>query len=120
MATARVSAAALAGPGRLRVEVGGCAVLLALVDGVPHAVADGCPHRGTSLADGVVRDGVVTCPAHLWQFDLRSGARHDTRGEGLARYEVSVVGDELEVTVPDGPPARSLREVLLAHARGEE
>nr|MDA8434614.1 Rieske (2Fe-2S) protein [Actinomycetales bacterium] len=69
--------------GRLRLEADGCAVLLALVDGDVHAVDDACRHRGTALSGGLLRDGIVTCPAHLWQYDVRTGRRHDTQGEAL-------------------------------------
>jgi nitrite reductase/ring-hydroxylating ferredoxin subunit len=103
--------------GRLRVETEGCAVLVALVEGEIHAVDDACRHRGTALSGGLLRDGVVTCPAHLWQYDVRTGQRHDTEGEALRTYPVEVVGDEVEVTVPDLARQPSLREVLLAHAQ---
>ena len=102
--------------GHLRAETEGCAVLLSVVAGEIHAVDDACHHRGTALSGGLLRDGVVTCPAHLWQYDVRTGRRHDTDGEPLATYAIEVVGDEVEVTVPDLVRQPSLREVLLAHA----
>lgn len=103
--------------GRLRLEAEGCAVLLALVDDQVHAVDDACRHRGTALSGGLLRDGVVTCPAHLWQYDVRTGCRHDTQGEALATYPVAVVGGTVEVTVPDQARQPTMREILLAHAR---
>jgi nitrite reductase/ring-hydroxylating ferredoxin subunit len=116
----RVPASALAAGAAVRVEAeGGPAALVALVDGAPHAVSDTCPHRGTSLSGGLLRDGVVTCPAHLWQYDVRTGARHDTRGEGLACYPARLDGDDVVVELPDPTPQPSLREILLAQARKE-
>ena len=100
----------------VRLEGEDCAVLVALVDGELHAVDDACRHRGTALSGGLLRDGVVTCPAHLWQYDVRTGRRHDTDGDGLATYPVAVADGTVEVTVPDLVRAPSLREVLLAHA----
>ena len=102
--------------GRLRLETDGCAVLLALVDGEVHAVDDACRHRGTALSGGLLRDGVVTCPAHLWQYDVRTGRRHDTEGEPLATYPVVVVDGTVEVTVPDPVRRPTMREILLEHA----
>jgi toluene monooxygenase system ferredoxin subunit len=116
----RVPTALMAEGDVVRVEAeGGPAALVALVEGAPYAVSDACPHRGTSLADGLVRDGVVTCPAHLWQYDLRTGARHDTRGEGLACFPARLEGDDVVVDLPDPAPQPSLREILLAQARKE-
>ena len=36
-----------------------------------------CPHLEGPLFQGSVAAGEVTCPWHLWRFDLRSGARTD-------------------------------------------
>ncbi len=33
-----------------------------------------CPHRGAPLTDGFVQDGVVVCPWHQWEFQLKDGA----------------------------------------------
>ena len=38
-------------------------------DGVPHVVAQRCPHRGTQLSVGFVEDGCVRCLYHGWKFD---------------------------------------------------
>jgi nitrite reductase (NADH) small subunit len=32
-----------------------------------------CPHRGGPLAEGDLIGGEVTCPWHLWGFDVQSG-----------------------------------------------
>jgi nitrite reductase/ring-hydroxylating ferredoxin subunit len=32
-----------------------------------------CPHRGGPLHEGLIQEGIVVCPWHLWQFDLRTG-----------------------------------------------
>ena len=48
-------------------------VLLARVEGELKAWSDSCLHRGTSLSQSNIDSGVVTCPAHFWQFDLRNG-----------------------------------------------
>jgi len=52
-------------------------------------VSDLCPHAGASLSEGEVVEGVVTCPRHGSQFDLRSGDR--IRGPadlGLVSYRI--------------------------------
>ncbi len=37
-----------------------------------------CPHMHGPLFAGTVADGAVTCPWHLWRYDLRTGARIDS------------------------------------------
>jgi 3-phenylpropionate/trans-cinnamate dioxygenase ferredoxin subunit len=101
-----------------RVVVEGHAVLVSRIGGIPHAVTDVCPHNGASLADGALRDGCVTCPAHLWRFSLIDGARQGRPEVRLAVFACRVADDGwVEVNLPDPEAPTSLREVLLAHAR---
>ena len=65
------------------------------------AIDDLCPHMGASLSGGYVEDGVVTCPWHYWRFRLSDGAWADNPKVRTGCYPVHVVGDELEVEVPD-------------------
>jgi nitrite reductase/ring-hydroxylating ferredoxin subunit len=92
-------------------------VLIAWVDGQVVAYEDACGHRGNSLAEGVVRDCIVTCPAHLWRYDLRTGERHDSPGAPLVSYSLEILGDDIVVDVPPPAPKLSIREALLAAAR---
>lgn len=105
----------------LRVVLDGQPILLTKLDGEPHAITDVCPHNGSSLADGVIKDGSVTCSGHLWRFSLHDGERQGTPEVRLRVYATRLTAEGwVEVEVPDQPPARSLRETLQAHARGED
>jgi nitrite reductase/ring-hydroxylating ferredoxin subunit len=104
-----------------RVVLSGQPILLAKLDGEPHAITDVCPHNGSSLSEGIIREGCVTCPAHLWRFSLHDGTRQGTPEVRLQVYGTRLTADGwVEVEVPAARPARSLRETLLAHARGED
>jgi toluene monooxygenase system ferredoxin subunit len=54
-------------------QVDGVAVLLVNIDGDVHAFLDSCPHAGTPLNQGLLEGRVLTCPTHLWQFDVVDG-----------------------------------------------
>jgi nitrite reductase/ring-hydroxylating ferredoxin subunit/uncharacterized membrane protein len=56
------------------VHLDGRRIVLAHTRGGYVAFEDRCTHKGGSLADGVMIDGVVQCPWHGSQFDCRSGA----------------------------------------------
>jgi len=105
--------------GRVTTSSEGTAVLVALIDGEVVAYQDECGHRGNSLAQGVLRECIVTCPAHLWRYDLRTGERHDSPGSRLTRFNVEIIGDEIVVEVPAPAPKLPIREALLAAAREE-
>lgn len=92
-------------------------VLVAIVDGEPHAVEDACLHKGAALSGGVCRDGVITCPSHWWRYDLRDGRLQGSPDLRLPTYPCRLTQEGIEVLLPDATPAPSLRETLLAHAR---
>jgi nitrite reductase/ring-hydroxylating ferredoxin subunit len=102
----------------VRVVLDGQAILLAKHGGEPHAIGDTCPHRDTSLSGGIVRDGYVTCPAHLRRFSLHDGSEPGASSPAVPVYPTRVSPDSwVEIEVPAQAPAPSLREALLAHAR---
>ena len=37
------------------------------------AVDNRCPHKGGSLADGIVSGAAVVCPLHAWKMSLETG-----------------------------------------------
>lgn len=97
----------------------GRTVLVTVVDGRPCAVDDACLHKAGSLSGGTIRDGMVTCPLHWWRYDVRDGTLQGGV-TALTTYDCRITADGwIEVDLPPAPPARSLREVLLAHALGE-
>lgn len=61
------------------------------------ATSSVCPHEDVSLLDGELVGAVVTCAAHAYELDLRTGrCRHDPR-LALRRYRVAVLDDEVWV-----------------------
>jgi len=88
------------------------------VDGELLAVEARCLHRGGALADGLVSDGIVTCPRHWWRYDLRTGERLGAPDLRLSCYPVRQTDGRLEVLVPSlRRPEPSLRERLLSAGR---
>ena len=63
------------------------------IDGEILAMSNVCPHQHAALIhSGFIEDGFVTCPAHGWQFNLRTG-KMPTGGTGLKTYPVQIVDD---------------------------
>lgn len=101
----------------LSAPAGDAEVAVFNVDGELRAVEGRCLHRGGRLADGLVADGVVTCPLHWWRYDLRTGERLGAPELRLSCYPVRVSAGRVEVLVPAARPALPLRQRLLAAAR---
>jgi nitrite reductase (NADH) small subunit len=73
-----------------------------------HAIDDTCPHMGGSLSAGFVQDGIVTCPWHYWRFRLSDGAWADNPRISIGCYKVLIVGDEIQIEIPDPAPPKGL------------
>jgi nitrite reductase (NADH) small subunit/3-phenylpropionate/trans-cinnamate dioxygenase ferredoxin subunit len=83
--------------------VGDWMVAIFNVGGTYQAINDLCPHMGASLAAGHVQDGIVTCPWHAWRFKTCDGTWCDNPRIKTESFPVRVVGDEIEVSVPERP-----------------
>jgi len=55
------------------VEVRGCSLLVANVDGAFFAVENRCSHIGSPLGGGRMKRGRITCPLHGAVYRVRTG-----------------------------------------------
>ncbi len=69
-------------------------------NGTYYAVKNTCPHRGVSLDRGTVEHGIITCPGHSWQFDLRTGDSVDHPPAAVRCYRVEIRDGSVWVEVP--------------------
>ncbi|MBI1941968.1 MAG: Rieske 2Fe-2S domain-containing protein [Acidobacteria bacterium] len=81
------------------VEVSGKTVALFNVDGTVYALDNTCLHRGGPLGEGMLEGDVVTCPWHMWQYNVRSGEKVATPSVKVATYAVQVEGNDIKVAV---------------------
>jgi nitrite reductase/ring-hydroxylating ferredoxin subunit len=92
----RVPLAALDREGRAVIQSEGTEIAVFLVDGVPHAAENACPHEGNPLVLGELAGGTLTCAFHQWRFDLATGAcLHGDRP--LTRFAATLEDDEIVV-----------------------
>jgi len=87
------------------------------VDGELEVTDAACPHYGGPLANGVVRDGVVTCPWHWYSFELRSGRCLTSASYELRKYPVIQRDDRSYVELPDETARPRWSRLLRARAR---
>ncbi len=98
----RVAALADLWDGEMRgVRVGGKCVLLVRLGNEVRAYADRCPHLGMPLSEGELQDGVLTCRAHQYQFDVATGAGTNPRNVRLRPYPVSLVDGDIAVEIDE-------------------
>jgi nitrite reductase (NADH) small subunit len=59
-----------------------------------------CPHRGGPLAEGDLIDDEITCPWHLWGFDVKTGLCGGNPEIAVKTYELQIEGDRILVRLP--------------------
>lgn len=74
-------------------------IALSCREGAFSAVSGLCNHVGGPLGEGRLDGSTVTCPWHLWQFDVKSGECQNSPGDRVRAYDVIVEGDRVRVKI---------------------
>ena len=82
-------------------------LVVCLPGGAIKAFQGICPHQEMSLVDGTFENGKLTCRAHLWQFDCRTGLGINPQDCRLAEYPVKIDGDDILIDVANIEPFKS-------------
>ena len=83
------------------VNVVGRSILLVRHSGQVFGVSNRCPHMGCSLANGRLKEFVVTCPCHGWSFDVRNGQYQTAKEITLTSYECKIENGKIYVKIFD-------------------
>ncbi len=59
-----------------------------------YAISNTCAHRGGPLGEGTVKDNVVTCPWHMWRYDVTTG-KGIMSNASVKKYELEIKGEEI-------------------------
>lgn len=81
------------------VQAGGKAIALFNVGGTVYALDNTCLHRGGPLGEGMLEGNVITCPWHMWEYDVRTGEKVGAPSIKVATYPVQVEGGDIKVAV---------------------
>ena len=84
------------------VEIDGEPVLLVRLDDGVHAYADRCAHKGVKLSEGRLHRAELTCAAHGWCFDARTGGGLNPRGVALRPLAVKIEHGDVLVALDAG------------------
>jgi nitrite reductase (NADH) small subunit len=96
----KVASLADLAPGSAKaVEVAGTTIALFNVDGTVFALDNTCLHQGGPLGEGMLEGEVVTCPWHMWEYNVRTGENVGDASLKVKRYEVQVENDDIKVAV---------------------
>lgn len=80
---------------------GALPVVVINLDGTLCAYEDRCPHQRVALSRGTLDGATLTCSAHGWSYDARTGEGINPTGVRLRAVEVELDGDDLVIELPD-------------------
>jgi nitrite reductase/ring-hydroxylating ferredoxin subunit len=101
----RVCGATDVGPGTVKaVDVDGCTILIANVDGELLAVSNQCGASPLPLQFSTLHGAELRCSWHGCRYDLRSGHRLDGP-ERLTVFPLAVEGEDVRLAVGTEPIA---------------
>ena len=83
----------------LQVEVAGKDYALFRVEGKVQCLDAVCPHAGGPLAEGEIKDGIVTCPWHGWTFNACTGCSVDPPDNSVETYPTLVEDGRVFINV---------------------
>jgi nitrite reductase/ring-hydroxylating ferredoxin subunit len=83
----------------MTVVVNGKDIALYNVGGKIYATDNTCLHQGGPLGEGILEGEVVTCPWHMWEYNVCTGEKVGNNSIKLATYPVEVDGADIKVGV---------------------
>jgi anthranilate 1,2-dioxygenase ferredoxin subunit len=90
--------------GLASISIKGWRILLAREADDYRALNDRCSHAASPLSGGRIRNGAIMCPLHGARFSLADGTCLGQAYRAIRKFPVRVVGDWIEVEVPDESP----------------
>jgi nitrite reductase/ring-hydroxylating ferredoxin subunit len=83
----------------MSVAVNGVDIALYNVGGKIYATSNTCVHQGGPLGDGVLDGEVISCPWHMWEYNVCTGEKVGSSAIKLPTYPVEIEGTDIKVGV---------------------
>lgn len=81
------------------ITVAGHSLLLVQCDGEVHVLRNICPHMDAPLTYATLGNGIIRCPLHGIEFQLRNGNAVRSPVGPLKKYPVVYEGDHIGVEI---------------------
>ncbi|HMD86013.1 MAG TPA: Rieske (2Fe-2S) protein [Terriglobia bacterium] len=83
----------------MTVAVNGIDIALYNVGGKIYATNNTCLHQGGPLGEGILEGEIITCPWHMWEYNVCTGEKVGNNSIKLETYPVEVEGADIKVGV---------------------
>jgi nitrite reductase/ring-hydroxylating ferredoxin subunit len=81
------------------VAVNGDEITLYNVEGKIYATHNTCLHQGGPLGGGILQGEVISCPWHMWEYNVCTGEKIGDGSVKLLTYPVEIDGTDIKVGV---------------------
>ena len=83
----------------MTVSVNGVDIAIYNVGGKVYATSNTCLHQGGPLVEGILEGEVISCPWHMWEYNVCTGEKVGQSSIKLSTYSVEVDGSDIKVGV---------------------
>jgi nitrite reductase/ring-hydroxylating ferredoxin subunit len=83
----------------ISVTVNGAEIALYNVKGKIYATDNTCIHQGGPLGEGILAGEVVSCPWHMWEYNVCTGEKVGDSSVKVSTYPVEIDGEDVKVGV---------------------
>jgi nitrite reductase/ring-hydroxylating ferredoxin subunit len=83
----------------MTVVVNGKDIALYNVGGKIYATDNACLHQGGPLGEGILTGEIISCPWHLWEYNVSTGEMVGNTPLKLATYPVEIEGADIKVEI---------------------
>ena len=83
----------------ISVTVNGAEIALYNVKGKIYATDNTCIHQGGPLGEGILAGEVVSCPWHMWEYNVCTGEKVGDSSVKVSTYPGEIDGEDIKVGV---------------------
>jgi nitrite reductase (NADH) small subunit len=83
----------------ISVTVNGAEIALYNVRGKIFATDNTCLHQGGPLGEGILQGEVVSCPWHMWEYNVCTGEKVGDSSVKVSTFPVEIDGKDIKVGV---------------------
>lgn len=77
------------------------------------AISNVCRHQNGPLGEGLIIDGLITCPWHGFQYRPHDGCAPEPFTEKVSTYDLRLEGSEIQVNPKPNPPGTAVHPLQI-------
>lgn len=81
------------------IALNGKKLLFIRLEGIFYSMSNKCPHMGCPLSKGTLKDDIIKCSCHDWQFNIKTGQFIAAKEITVAVYDTKVSENKVFVNL---------------------